>query len=367
MPWDVKEMPGNYRSLVIVSCLVFFLLIAGCISEDQQNVPPITPLQNPTAEELMQQLRAQYPAPGELVEVDGTRMHIRCEGTGSPTVIMEAGSGDCSLSWALVQKNVSAFTRVCTYDRQGYAWSDPVSGPLTASNVTGRLHTLLSRANVSPPYVMTGHSLGGVYVRYYTHHYPDEVAGLVLVDPGSEWQMIRTGENFAREQKAAIAVKTSLLHGMGKEAAKGTFVKNLSLLQNYCNPKLPPYEYYAFQALWATKPSFWDACAVEGESGFSLWEEVSRKNITKLGNIPLIVISSGQDMGFSSDPEENKYANTVFRTLQKEMATESPQGKYLIAVNSSHYIQIDEPDLVTGAIRSVVNASRQDSSIQVQA
>jgi len=73
------------------------------------------------------------------------------------------------------------------------------------------------------------------------------------------------------------------------------------------------------------------------------------------------VISSGQDMGFSADPEENKYANSVFRTLQKEMATESPQGKYLIATDSSHYIQIDEPDLVTDAIRSVVNATRQDS------
>jgi pimeloyl-ACP methyl ester carboxylesterase len=324
-------------------------------------------MQIPTIEELMQQLRAQYPAPGELVDVNGTRMHIRCEGTGSPTVVMEAGSGDCSLSWALVQQNVSAFTRVCTYDRQGYAWSDPVSGPLTASNVTGRLHTLLSRANVSPPYVLAGHSLGGVYVRYYTHRYPDEVAGMVLVDPGSEWQMIRTGVNFTREQKAAISLKTSLLRGMGKEAANGTFVKNLSLLQNYCNPKLPAYEYHAFQALWATNPSFWDACAVEGESGFSIWEEVSRENITSLGTIPLIVISSGLDMGFSTDPDENKYANTVFRTLQKEMASESLQGKYLIATNSSHYIQIDEPDLVTGAIRSVVNATRQDSPIQVQA
>ena len=218
-------MPRNHLALVIVSCLILLLLGAGCTSVDHSMAIPITPLIIPTPEELMQQLRAQYPAPGELVEVDGNRMHIRCEGTGSPTVVMEAGSGDCSLSWALVQQNVSAFSRVCTYDRQGYAWSDPVPGPLTASNVTGRLHTLLSRANVSPPYVLVGHSLGGVYVRYYTHRYPDEVAGMVLVDPGSEWQMIRTGEDFAREQKTAIGMKTSLLRGMGKEAAKWDFCK----------------------------------------------------------------------------------------------------------------------------------------------
>ena len=360
-------MQGNHLSLIIVLCLVLLLLGAGCTSGDRATAPLITPLQAPTIEEQMQQLRAQYPAPGELVEVDGNRMHIRCEGTGSPTVVMEAGSGDCSLSWALVQQNVSAFTRVCTYDRQGYAWSDPVPGPLTASNVSGRLHMLLSRANVSSPYILVGHSLGGVYVRYYTHRYPDEVAGMVLVDPGSEWQMIRTGDNFAREQKAAIGTTTSLLRGLGKEAANGTFVKNLSLLQDYCNPKLPTYEYHAFQALWATEPSFWDSCVVEGESGFSIWDEVSRENITTLGNIPLIVISSGQDMGYSADPEKNLYANKVFRTLQKEMAAESPQGKYLIAADSSHYIQLDNPELVTGAISSVVNATRNNSPLRVPA
>jgi pimeloyl-ACP methyl ester carboxylesterase len=313
----------------------------------------------------MQQLKAQYPAPGELIEINGSRMHIHCEGTGSPTVVMEAGSGDCSLSWALVQQNVSSFTRVCTYDRPGYAWSAPVPGPVTARNVTGRLHTLLTRANISPPYVLVGHSLGGIYARYYAHRYPDEVAGLVLVDPGSEWQMARTGNNFSRELKVAVATKTSSLRGMAKEAANGTLARDMSLVQKYSDPRLPSFEYHAFQVLWATEPSFWEACADEGDSVFSIWDEVAQQNITALGDIPLVVISSGQDLGFSAVPEENKYANMVFRNLQEEMASESPDGKYLVAVNSSHYIQIDQPELVTGAIRSVVNASREEPPVLI--
>jgi pimeloyl-ACP methyl ester carboxylesterase len=181
---------------------------------------------------------------------------------------------------------------------------------------------------------------------------------MVLVDPGSEWQMARTGETFTREMKDAVAAKASLLRGMGAESARGTFARNLSLVEQYVNPRLPSWEYHAYRALWATEPWFWNACANEGEGAVTVWDEVARGNITSLGEIPLVVISSGQDMGFSADAEDNIHANTVFRNLQKEMATESPKGRYLIAENSSHYIQIDEPDLVTGSIRSVVRDIR---------
>ena len=348
-----------YQIFISITCLVAILLGAGCLFMDSSPSHRSTPVQTPAPEDLMQQIREQYPAPGELYDVNGYRMHLRCVGEGTPTVIMEAGSGDCSLSWALVQQNVSQFTRVCTYDRQGYGWSDPVAGPVTAQNVTGSLHALLTRANTTPPYVMVGHSLGGIYVRSYAHRYPDDVAGMVLVDPGSEWQMSRTGENFTREMKAAVGARAAVLREMGQEAADGTFARNLSLVEKYADPRLPAWEYRAYRSLWATVPSVWNACATEAESAFFLWDEVSRKNITSLGDIPLIVLSSGKDMGFSADPEVNAYANEVFRTLQKEMAGESPNGRYLIAQNSSHYIQIDEPELVTGAIRSVVDEVRR--------
>lgn len=353
-------MPRNDSVVILVCCLVALLLSAGCTSSDRPLISPDIS-HTPATEELMQQIRSQYPAPGDLYEINGTRMHIHCEGEGSPMVIMEAGSGDCSLSWALVQQNVSKFTRVCTYDRAGYGWSDPVPGPVSARNVTSRLHALLSRANLSPPYVLVGHSLGGVYVRSYAQRYPGDVTGMILVDPGSEWQASRTGDNFTREMQAAITVKVSQLRKMGYESANGTFARNLSLVDMYSNPRLPLWEYHAYRALWATEPWFWNSCADEGSRAFQIWDEVSRENITRLNDIPLIVISSGGDMGFSADPIEDARANEVFRSLQKEMAMESLKGQYLIAKNSSHYIQIDEPDIVTNSIHSVIQDIRNNS------
>ncbi|NMB78142.1 MAG: alpha/beta hydrolase [Methanomicrobiales archaeon] len=346
-------MTSPCKASGIFPLLAILLLVSGCISPD---VSPGTaaPEGNPAPADLIEQIRNEYPAPGDLYDVDGARMHLRCMGNGTPTVIMEAGSGDCSLSWILVQQNVSPFTRVCTYDRAGYGWSDPLPGPVTARNVTGRLHTLLSQADIPAPYVLAGHSLGGIYVRSYAHRYPGEVAGLVLVDPGSEWQAARTGEDFTREMQGAISTKTALLRAMGREASQGTFARNLTLVEPYCNKKLPPWEYRAYRALWATEPWFWDSCAVEGESAFAIWDEVARENITSVGAIPLVVISSGKDMGFSADPEKNAHALAVFRTLQEEMAAGSSQGRYLVAADSSHYVQLDQPDLVTQSIRQVV-------------
>ena len=351
-------MPRSISAVVLVCCLAALVCMTGCTAPAGSPVFSGTPRPVLSTEEMMEQLRAQYPAPGELLEINGTRMHIWCQGCGSPAVIMEAGSGDCSLSWALVQQNVSRFTRVCTYDRPGHGWSDPAPGPLTARNVTGRLHALLSRAGIPAPYVMVGHSLAGIYVRSYAHRYPDDVAGVVLVDPGSEWQAARTGGNFTRETQAAIAVTTAQVREMGKEAARGTFARNLSLVDGYCDPGLPPWEYNAYRALWATEPLFWDACADEGGQALLIWDEVARENITRLGDIPLVVISSGRNMSFSSDPAADAHANEVYRTLQREMAAESPEGRYLVAENSGHNIQIDQPDVVTGAIRSVVQDVR---------
>jgi pimeloyl-ACP methyl ester carboxylesterase len=346
-------MSYGYILALVAACLIAGVFLSGCTGTlPTNNIPALQAHQGANE----QALAAQYPPPGELVDVGEGRLHIRCEGTGSPTVILEAGSTDCSLSWALVQPDVSTFTRVCAYDRQGYGLSDPAPGPVTAHNVTGKLHTLLSRANISPPYVLVGHSLGGEYVREYAHEYPAEVFGIVLLDPGSEWQMVRTGENFTRDQETAVASAVAGLRANEQRAADGIFIANLARVP--VDPRLPSYEYHAYQALLATKPSFWEARAVEGESAFAIFREVQRDNITSFGEIPLAVITSGQPMGFSPDPAMNEYANTVFRNLQEEMARESPNGTYRVVENTTHYVQLDRPDIVTGAIRDVVNRAR---------
>ncbi|HWZ18995.1 MAG TPA: alpha/beta hydrolase, partial [Ktedonobacteraceae bacterium] len=132
-----------------------------------------------------------YPPPGKLIDVGGYRLHLYCTGAvypGSPTVILEAGLGGTSLEWSKVQPGVASFTHVCSYDRAGHGWSDMGPLPRTDKRIVTELHTLLARAGVPGPYVLVGHSSGGLIMRLYASTYLEQVAGLVLVDSAHEDQ-----------------------------------------------------------------------------------------------------------------------------------------------------------------------------------
>ncbi len=138
--------------------------------------------------------RRLYPPPGELVDVGGHSLHINCVGEGSPTVILESGSGATSVDWANIQPEVANTTRVCAYDRAGSGWSEPGPGPGDPQQIAGELHTLLGNAGIDGPYVLVGHSFGGLYVRMYADLYPNEVEGMVLVDSSHPEQSKRSAE-----------------------------------------------------------------------------------------------------------------------------------------------------------------------------
>ena len=122
-----------------------------------------------------------YPPPGEMVDVGGHSLHINCVGEGSPTVVLDAGTGGMSANWVLVQREVSHTTRVCAYDRAGMGWSEMGPEPRDAKRITGELHALFEGAGIEDPYVMVGHSFGGLYAQTYAARYPEEVAGVGLV------------------------------------------------------------------------------------------------------------------------------------------------------------------------------------------
>ena len=123
-----------------------------------------------------------YPRPGQLIDVGGHSLHLNCTGSGSPTVVLQPGGGEMSSNMGWIAPAVARGTRVCVYDRAGRGWSEPADAPQDAAQIATDLHTLLQRANVPGPYVLAGHSFGGLYVLTYAAHYPDEVAGMVLVD-----------------------------------------------------------------------------------------------------------------------------------------------------------------------------------------
>src|ERR687893_3305360 len=157
-----------------------------------------------------------YPPPGEMVDVGGYSLHINCVGQGSPTVVLDAGSGAMSASWVLVQREVSDTTRVCAYDRAGIGWSEMGPEPRDAKQISSELHALLTKAGIEGPYVLVGHSFGGLYMQTYAARYPDEVAGVALVESShpDQFSYRQVARDSYEPQKQIFAV-ASLLARIG--------------------------------------------------------------------------------------------------------------------------------------------------------
>jgi pimeloyl-ACP methyl ester carboxylesterase len=167
-----------------------------------------------------------YPPPGQLIDVGGHQLHLYCTGSGSPTVVLEPGGGASSSDLAWIAPAVARDTRVCVYDRAGRGWSDPAKGPQDGAHIAADLHTLLQRAQVPGPYVLAGHSFGGLYVQSFAAQFPDQVAGMVLLDstapkPGPA-QPINAGSGDMVHRVAALAAASAHL-GVGRLIAMGSY------------------------------------------------------------------------------------------------------------------------------------------------
>jgi pimeloyl-ACP methyl ester carboxylesterase len=199
-----------------------------------------------------------YPPPGEMVDVGGYSLHINCVGQGSPTVILEAGSGLFSAQWVRVQRQVSDTTRVCAYDRAGMGWSEMGPDPRDAKQITSELHTLLGKAGIEGPYVLVGHSFGGMYMQTYAARYPDEVAGVGLVDSSTDpdqFSQRPEAQDSNEPQKQTSSVSSQLVRlGVSLPARLG-IVRLLSKLDP-ASPELPPQQRAQTDALTPSTREF---------------------------------------------------------------------------------------------------------------
>jgi len=281
---------------------------------------------------------AAGPASGdfaEAVEIDGGRkLYLECRGAGSPTVVLEAGLRNRADIWSVqpdqgeaVLPAVAGFTRVCAYDRPGttlgaeqLSRSDPVPMPRTAKDTVADLHALLEAAAVPGPYVLVGHSTGGLIIRLYASTYPKDIAGLVLVDAIPE------------------GVQTAMT----------------------------PEEWTLYDRLLLTEPPaaityYKDLEAIDFDASF---EQMRRA--TPLSPLPLIVISKGRPFELPSDLPAGLPAAVEKAWLagQGELASLLPDTPHIIAAKSSHYVQIEQPQLVIDAIKQVVEKIRAQTSAQ---
>jgi pimeloyl-ACP methyl ester carboxylesterase len=288
------------------------------------------------------------PMSGQLFDVGGYRMHIDCSGEGSPTVILESGLGDSSLSWRKVQPEIAKFTRVCSYDRAGLGYSDSSSQFRTSKVIAGELHVLLKAAGVPPPYVVVGHSMGGFDVRVFAGLYRSEVAGMVLVDSSHPDQDNR----FPPELKN---MEGSWLREA--EFLEYTAPFGVPRLLGLCDPdpmqRAAECNYHSAHEGVAELKGFAESAAETSSSG-------------SLGDMPLAVLSHDPDKPSADLPADlAKPTNEAWEKMQEELTHLSTRGTQAIAKHSSHYIQIDRPDVVVDAVHNIVEQARAPQSATV--
>lgn len=301
-------------------------------------------------------LKGRYMSPGRMIDVGGYRLHLQCQGQGEPTVVIDAGQGDFSLSWAEILPEVAKFTRVCAYDRAGLGWSDPSPRPRTAEVMVDELHTLLSIAELPGPYVLVGASTGGMNVRLFAHKFPEKVAGLILVDSAHEDQF---SAPVVRQALDRMSKMMPLMNGAflflvrsGLAALWPALVPDGGGLR----AKLPQKSVPVFEAIVAGDSKHLANAAKELKELETTHAQMRAANITTLDDIPIIVLRHGAEQPMMASPEVVQALEETFAKLQEEMAALSSNGRVIVADRSGHAIHLDQPELVIEAIREVVTA-----------
>ena len=281
--------------------------------------------------------RHRYPPPGELIDVGGYRMHLHALGEGGPTVLLDSALAGSSLSWSEIQPEVARFTKVLSYDRAGFGWSDPSPHPRTLHHMTLELCELLSKADVEGPFILVGHSYGGWMAQLMASRHPDLVAGLVLVDTPHprEWvepdnaQRARVARGARTARLAAFGARFGVMRAflqLGRFRSSSEH-NRVALLLGKTPASIRPQ----LRSFWVRRTTL-EALASQienaPESAASLVAET-----TSLGDIPLVVLTA-------ADPSPQR--------LEDQLSTValSRSGRHVIAETSEHWIPLEEAELV---------------------
>jgi pimeloyl-ACP methyl ester carboxylesterase len=303
----------------------------------------------------------QYDDPqptGRLIDIGGYKLHIDARGSGSPAVIMISGATAFSFDWELVLPQIAKFTRACTYDRPALAWSEPGPSPRSFDQDVYELRQLLQKAGIKPPYILVGHSLGGIIARKFEKQYPNEVKGLVLVDPTSEDAVLFINNEIKRlrllSQNKPIPGIKSHVDSFTKLPSK----KEVEDFRKMVGEQAisPPFDKLPIRfqkiRLWAmNQPKI----MIADNGGF--WAEefaaMYADSLYTIGNKPLFILSSGKNI-YSKEADEKMREISTEKLIQREkMSMLSSNSKHIITTKSGHEIHLEEPELVINAIKEV--------------
>lgn len=286
--------------------VVLPMTLAAC---QGASVPPATPAAAPPVRDATTM--------DELVDAGGLSLHIRCVGDGAPVVVLDAGLGDDASVWSEIQPELGRFARTCAYDRAGTGKSGGAPRPHGSRQMVSDLHALLGRAGIEGPYVLVGHSFGGLNVRLYASEHGSEVTGMVLVDATTEEQ------------------DTRFWSLIPEEAMRG------------------------FRASLTRHPE-----GLDFEAYLASLKEV-RESKRSLGDMPLVVLSHGKEgpPPPGGAPDLGAQLARAWREMQSDLPRLSSNSVHVTAVNSGHSIHKDAPRLVIAAVQAVVKAVRSGGRV----
>jgi pimeloyl-ACP methyl ester carboxylesterase len=273
-----------------------------------------------------------YPMPGRLIDVGDHSLHLRCIGSGSPTVVLEPGAGEMSSDLGWITPAVARDTRVCVYDRAGRGWSEPAHTPQDGTQIATDLHTLLHRGQVAAPYVLAGHSFGGLYVQTFAARYPDEVVGMVLVDstaPASASKprasSPRDGTSYDILGRVSALISTSARLGLGR------------LYGQFDYGSLPPRSQHEARASVATASQLRSTIDEYVQANSSMEQAAS---LGDFADKPLVVLTAGSGSAVGWSARQNAMAD--------------------LSTNSAHRV-------IDGATHASLVADKEDAAATTQA
>jgi pimeloyl-ACP methyl ester carboxylesterase len=321
--WTKRIMAGL---LILIVVLITVTYAAGAFAKRQiarQNLPP-----------------------GQWTDIDYYSMHIYCTGKGSPTVILEAGLNDFYVTWAKVQPEIAKHTRVCSYDRAGLGWSQASPDPRTTEVMVEELHTLLRNTGIEGPYILVGHSFGGIVVRSFARQYPAEVAGMVLVDSAHEQQISRL--SFLQGTADKVVAQFRALSFLSSSGLMAIFPGMIP------NRAFPEGAYRQYQAVLATTGYFTGAIAETS----AFYSAAPQSAPASLEDLPLVVLHHGIPDSTTDSSMQQVRFEQEWTLMQDELASMSTNSKQIIAERSGHYIQFDQPELVIDSILELIRTAR---------
>jgi len=342
----------RFRFFLFGFGIVCFAMLAGAVYQFQKTSADLT----------------AFPPPGRMISVNGVNLHLYCIGSGFPTLILEAGLGENSLSWHPVQSKLAQSMRVCSYDRPGLGWSDLVNAPIQVEDVAKNLHTLLNNAGISPPYVLVGHSRGGIYVRAFYRLFPEETRGIVLVDSTHE-----QGPMHHYPHAAWGYWKQAMQIAIAEPLSRVGLVRLTGVADADRRPSPLPSDVLAAKTAVQNRTD--TARAVVNEIA------VMRQGLNattpppvNLGNLPLLVLTAGNLVDQSlvereaeksgKNIETEKALARIHRTEQDGLAGLSSNSRHIIVKNSGHFIMHDRAEEFVSSVSGFVKLITPKSEVE---